>query len=70
MRTTEKRKKDDRVSIRGEKLLPPAKGKEDVFIVKLWASTLSSPPQGLLAGKWLGMFIECLLRRKSDFNKK
>ena len=54
MRTTEKRKKDDRVSIRGEKLPAPAKGKEDVFIVKLWASTLSSPPQGLLPGKWLG----------------
>ena len=51
MRTTEKRKKDDRVSIRGEKLLAPEKVKEDVFIVKLWALTSSSPPQGLLPGK-------------------
>ena len=53
MRTTEKRKKDDRVSIRGEKLLAPAKEKEIVFIVKLWALTPSSLPQGLLPGKWL-----------------
>ena len=46
-----KGKKDDEVSVRGVKF-SAEKGKDDVFIVKLWALTLSFiSPQGLLPGK-------------------